>query len=593
MRNRPFVLQVQKSDPDSESPEPGKLKNKFSGKTLFRSNLYHLVTGSLTILDIIDNQWFFRELFEYSSRTHDPNIIPALKKIASTTRFDESLRQRASEITENIEEHIDGIKGKASSKPAFKEEEKADEARLILSGVRSPQTTEVLRLLRDKSTELKRLAIWMIGKFRITDLSQEVCESIVTPGIESDALTVLTTLGQDAARELKAYYLTSSGNIEISKAILRLFGKSCPDESLSFLVERLWSNSRQIKELALRSLIACGYKPSDDEKEHFGKLIYDTFGVLAWIISCKVCLADHENQDVLKEMNKEYDRWEAFLAKLLLLIYGEEISPVSGKTYADKKEDVSMIIPELAEIVYGGHKPSGRQEIPDHSNDKRMLKKLQPYFPVVVPAYNELMEDIINHDYNIIGIWTKACTIRNIGRIESDNMGESLIALLFSPEGILREESARLLSRSGSELYRISSDRIHDTFRKKLDRIVSGETESHDLIFEKVCFLSTCFPKIKEDELIFLGEQMVYFRNTPLGLSMPSYSSIIWTFRDDSTEPDVIISIGNNDQTWNRKNMLNACSYCYILPLNSIEEFDFQYPEDSYGILRYIDEHEG
>ncbi len=44
--------------------------------------------------------------------------------------------------------------------------------------------------------------------------------------------------------------------------------------------------------------------------------------------------------------------------------------------------------------------------------------------------------------------------------IKDGNLAQSLIALLFSPETILREETAKLLSRSGREFYMAASDRI-------------------------------------------------------------------------------------------------------------------------------------
>ena len=61
----------------------------------------------------------------------------------------------------------------------------------MLSGTRMPQTTEILRLLRDNSIESKRYAIFMIGKFRITDMLPEVCECLNLQGLETDAYTVL------------------------------------------------------------------------------------------------------------------------------------------------------------------------------------------------------------------------------------------------------------------------------------------------------------------------------------------------------------------------------------------------------------------
>ena len=66
MGNRPFIFPIQKTKKVPDLSEWGSLKNKFSGKTLFRLKLYCLVTGDLSVLDIISNKWFNEELLDYS-----------------------------------------------------------------------------------------------------------------------------------------------------------------------------------------------------------------------------------------------------------------------------------------------------------------------------------------------------------------------------------------------------------------------------------------------------------------------------------------------------------------------------------------------
>ena len=77
---------------------------------------------------------------------------------------------------------------------------RAENARNTLAGTRYPQTTEILRLLRDKSPELKRLALFLIGKFKMTDMIQEVCECLNVHGIEDDAYSVLLSFGSAAVK---------------------------------------------------------------------------------------------------------------------------------------------------------------------------------------------------------------------------------------------------------------------------------------------------------------------------------------------------------------------------------------------------------
>ena len=147
----------------------------------------------------------------------------------------------------------------------------------------------------------------------------------------------------------------------------------------------------------------------------------------------------------------------------------------------------------------------------DTVRDEDKLKNLYNFFPGEIPGYKKLQEDIINRDYNLVSLWTKACTLRSISRIESDEMAESVTALLFSPEGIIQEEAANLIARSNHELYRSASQRIPDSTRKRLDKIINGPTDKKELLFEKVQFLSKCFGVIPEDDLLSLaGSNEIY-----------------------------------------------------------------------------------
>ena len=193
-------------------------------------------------------------------------------------------------------------------------------------------------------------------------------------------------------------------------------------------------------------------------------------------------------------MNKEYIRWKNYLLNLLTLTFDNKSITDDEKNLKGGKNDLIKSIREMTGIIYDN---AARQK-PDDSADpvyfKKKLKKLQRYFPCEIPEYKSLLEDIINCDYNLISVWTKACTIRNIKEIDEEDLGESVVALLFSPEEVLREESARLIARSGRELYRTTAERIPEAARIKLDRIIAGESPENELVFEKAKFLSSCFP---------------------------------------------------------------------------------------------------
>ena len=593
MGNRPFILPIQKTKKVPDLSEWGSLKNKFSGKTLFRLKLYSLVTGDLSILDLISNKWFNEELLDYSRFTADINLLPALKKIAGSAKYDESLRQRASEIAETIEDKS----AKKKNIPAAATE-KDDSARVenslkILAGTRSPQTTEVLRLLRDKSTEFKRLALFLIGKFKMTDMIQDACECLSINGLEDDAYSVILSFGNAAEKEISKFYLTASGNTITRKTLLRILSQINKTAGMSFLPEQLWSSSRQIKEMVLDNLLASKYKVKKDETERLRNNIYDTFGTLTWIISSLVSLSGKTDAILSAEMNKEYMRWKHYLLNLLTLTFDNKSITGEENILKGEKNDLVKSIREMTGIIFD-NAASQKSEYPaDPVYFKKKLKKLQRYFPCEIPEYKSLLEDIINCDYNLISVWTKACTIRSIKEIDGEDLGESVVALLFSPEEVLREESARLIARSGRELYRNTAERIPEAVRIRLDRIIAGECLENELVFEKAKFLSSCFPELNEDELLFMAEKTSFTLNDKSVIYSQPSGTILWAFSEGKTKPEFFINHDViTDPGQHIKDIRDKYSFCYILPFKAVREFNFQYPEKSFGIFKYIDERE-
>jgi len=192
--------------------------------------------------------------------------LPVLKYITSDQGTDQESRLRSSAISESLQIFL--TSGQQNG-------DKILNAQKILNGTRQPQTTQILRLLRDNSLESKKLAIYMIGKFRLTEMISEVCDCLSVQGLALHAANVLRGLGKDADEALSRYYLISSGNTVINKTILQLMSVNCRKENQSFLFSRLWSNSRQIREVTSELLLDCGYKAPEEDKDRLHQLISD------------------------------------------------------------------------------------------------------------------------------------------------------------------------------------------------------------------------------------------------------------------------------------------------------------------------------
>jgi AAA family ATP:ADP antiporter len=521
--------------------------SRFSADLSFKKDYYSLVSGELSVIDN-KSRHYYQKILDHSASTDDINLIPALKRIAEDKKIDDEFRECSAKAVESLE---------LLSSSSSDRDDRLLSAKKILAGSRQPQTTLILRLLRDTSLDSRRLAINMIGKFKLTDLLPEVCDCLSIPGLEENAENVLMSFGKESSGELQRYYMVSSGNINISKSILRILGSSPSKEHESFLFSRLWSNSRQVKEVAMKCLIDRNYKVPDEEKDRLHQYISDIIGIITWNVAARISITKRNDNLLLEAINREINRWNTFLFNLLCVTYDSgSINRIRENLESGTVESVNYALEMIDLAIDDSIKP---KLIPllDVIPDEEKVKSLYQFFPGEIPDHKKLIEDIINRDYNMLGIWIRACAIRNTSKIDNPDLTESLIALLFSPEQILREEASKLIARSDLAIYRSVSKRLPAGIKERLEKIIDEKILPDELLFEKVRFLSTVFEDLSEEDLLYLA------------------GALQFTGAKDSSVLPV------NDRYINWSN--------YLLPLDPVEEYLHLFPENSSGIMKYIE----
>jgi hypothetical protein len=571
MRNRTFSFSGFESAwlRNYKSDDWKGLTKKFSGRRLFSYNYFNLLSGNMYVLENNNNSWLLENILNYSASEKNIHFIPVLKKIATDSSVDASIRQRSAEILESS-----WIEKNSFNEP------------------RTPHTSEILKLLKVNSVESKRQAICLIGKFRLSDMIQEVADCLGIPGLEIDSASVLGAFRSEAGKELLRLYLKSSGSIKTSKAILRILCKTGIPENIAFVYERLWSNSKEIKEVALDCLIDNNFKVPGEERKRMILLVREVAKTLLWIKSAQISLEGSGNDFLRKPLSREVIRWKRFLFGLLFITYESGRVDSIRKMTSDDESDNTHHLPEVLDLIFNEPKKTVFWFLSRSLSDEQKLKKFHQHFPGEMPDARNLIEELLNHDYNQISLWTKACTLRNISAVRDDYLGESVIALLFSPEEILQEEAARLLARSGISRYQSVSQRISVSAKVRLDRIIDNRTQEMELLFEKTSFLSDLFPEIPEDKLLFLAREMKLLHEFHEEYVIDKGGAILWAYHTGSTFPDVVKVIFKDNQEFSRINISDKEPRIYLMSLKTIEEFLYQFPEHSFAVLKYIDDHE-
>lgn len=338
----------------------------------------------------------------------------------------------------------------------------------------------------------------------------------------------------------------------------------------------------------MKCLIDFNFKAPDEERDRLHQYISDLIGIITWNIAARITITKKNENLLLDAINKEINRWSTFLFNLLSVTYDSgSIKRIKENLESGTVESVNYALEMIDIVIEDSIKP---KLIPllDVIPDEERVKSLYQFFPGEVTSYQKLIEDIVNRDYNLLGIWIRACAIRNTSRIEHPGLTESLIALLFSPEEILREEAAMLISRSDKAVYESVSNRLPVQVRSSLRKIIDGGTFPDELIYKKVRFLSTVFAEMPEENILYLAGKLQYSNGVDSSVLTSPGRYIVWSNDPGKgwNNPEVVYESKAKQKKVTRK---ESGVFRYVLPLNQVEQFLRQFPEHTAEIMKYIE----
>jgi len=313
-------------------------ENRISAQLAFNADFYRLITGDQSIIENSQNKWYLKKILEYADIKKDINFLPALKKIRSGSGISREIKQRASEIIQDLELSVSGVRNMDERLKAM----------MLLAQDQPPHIPEVIRLLRDPDNDLKIIALNIIRKFRFSDLLPEVCACLDNNYIAGQAENVLKSFGSEADQPLRRYYLLSPGDSRISTTILKILGENCSSENTEFLFSLLWTGSRPTREAGLKSLAGCNYNLNPDEKEKLLRVINDVIGIITWNMSAGICLGRMKNSIPYSAILQENRRWMEYLFDLLAVTYG---SRISGEIKNNIEEGSGRSVSHALEII--------------------------------------------------------------------------------------------------------------------------------------------------------------------------------------------------------------------------------------------------
>lgn len=558
------------------------------------TNYFELITASEIHESIIDNSLVVKQVINKAGKNLNPDLLPLLRYLKSGRYTSNGTGERLQSVLKDIEAGLEK-EGLGRTKELVSTIEDSSNKKMHLRAVMAqqaaPVVTDLMRLIRDEDNDIRRETLYIAGKFRIEELLPEICECLDNQYIAADAYSVLKSFGEQAFTALSRHFARSSGNIMTRRLIIRLFAGTGGRQALDFLLPRLWSVHRLMRKEVVRGLQKCGWKAGAKDRERLHREVLDIIGLLSWNMSASLALKETNDKLLYEALEKESDWWKDFLFDILSLLYDKiALEEIRDKLDEGSVESVNYAY-EMIDIIFDERIKPQLKALLDPEPAKYRFKKLNRFFPDRIPEYGSLISELVNKDYNHIGIWTKAVAVRQLYKLPRPGETDFLVALLFGVHRILREESCRYLQENYDDVYSKCSYRLPKLYRDQLDEILEQQLVEDELVYRKLRSLSLLFPGIPENILSTLAEnirQVDEYRALTLD---PETEFILWPmdYENDDIGGEIHINWYTAGKKFDPARIEGKGGAYHLLYMSEIESFVFNEPDYSSLMTGYID----
>ncbi len=504
-----------------------------------KNNYYDIINPNGYFEKIKSNPGFISSVIRHAETGENPDILPLLGRLREVVTEDETINRIDIQIERfrMMTDKISGIESDDLSSVMETREDRKFVARALFATGRQPVITDLLRLIRENDNDIKKETIYLIGKLKLADLLPEVCDCLNKEETAPDAYCVLRSFGEDAFEALSSHYFRSTGHTQVQKLIIRLFGESGTEAANEFLLPRIWSVHRSLRKEAVNALLKCHFKPSQETSDRLLQEIQEVIGLITWNISAGITLKTAGNNDLAEALSEDTEWWRSFLFDLLSIVYDRHsFDKIRENLSGGTVESVNFALEMLDIVVDESIKPR-LNSLLDVVSDEEKLKNLFQFYPGSIPEYNELVEDLVNKDYNHISAWTKVCAMRSLYDIPKPDNIDFIVALLFSPVKILREEGVRYIREKDIDIFTSCSYRIPPKFTEHIEMVIKGDISDRMEIYRKLNYIKELLGNIPENNLIALASEMMVI-NEPAEVKEHhlDHDFIAWSINEEGDE---------------------------------------------------------
>lgn len=333
----------------------------------------------------------------------------------------------------------------------------------------------LLELMRDADPKVRTEALLTARKVKRPETWNVLIELLSSPRYAHQAAAALKEAGPSVLPILESAFHKSGQNDLIMLKLIQIMGHIPGSESLQMLWKKIDYPDKRVVSQILYSLRYINYRANGREALAVKDLLDTEMSKTLWNLAALHELTDEDQYTYLKEALREEirDNYDQITLLLSLLYDPESVQLVRENVELGTPDSVQYALELLDLFVDQDLKP---KLIPllDDSTTPQKLENLQTFFPR--ESYNpiQVINYILNRDFNYNNRWTKVCAVYATAYIPNFRVSRGLISQMFNNDKLLQETTAWVIYNKSKSDYQTVSDRLPYKDKRFLDSSIEN-----------------------------------------------------------------------------------------------------------------------
>ena len=335
----------------------------------------------------------------------------------------------------------------------------------------------LLELLRDVEPKVKMEAIATSRKLRLKETYGVLIELLDSPTYCNAAAAALVECGTSVLFSLETAFHKSGQSDMVMIKIVQVIGRIGGNNAMELLWKKIEYPDRRIVKQILLSLRYYNYQAREREITLITTLLENEIGKAIWNMAAIQELPNIKHFVFLRNALKEEvnDNFEMIYILLSILYDPQSVQLVRENVDIGTPDGAAYAIELLDLFVAPDLKPKLFPLVDDIDVDEK-LNKLQAHFPREKYTEIQVLNYILNRNYNQANRWTKACALYSVVFMPDFRISRGLVAHLFNIDPMLQEAAAWVIYNKDQEAFHRIASRLPAENKQKLEETIRNNT---------------------------------------------------------------------------------------------------------------------